>query len=163
LADIRNEAFDAWVKSKEEEVHTYTEKGLRTAYQEVKGRDGIERKPAGQKLQSVKEVVRRISRLPENQYLRTIVACLEQEMKLEGLTTDVTVNMTQNNLNVDGGFPWDSLCGRDEEPDRIEEKISRAALPPPPPGSEVIIGPPRGASEWTPAEIAEIEDTGEAQ
>ena len=157
LEDVRAEAWRAWKRSMADAQSTVTEKQLMTTYENKMEKGKLVRTPKERKLETVKEVTRIYGRLPANEYLNTIIACLREEARLEGLVTDTIVTLTQINMNGGGGgngsrpmINWDDLCGRDVRPDPVELEIEAAEQP------VVQLPPPQ--PDWSPAEVAELED-----
>jgi predicted transcriptional regulator len=151
---LRREAFLAWERSKSDIECTTEEKQLRTVYRTVVDPDFEISKavPAGEKLKIVKEIRKVEGRLPANEYLTTIVKCLVEEAKLEGLTQELVVKVFNNNVAGDQNIAisWDKMIAPDptrlpEVPlDEVEAKIS------------AILDPP--TTPWSPQEAAELDD-----
>ena len=120
--DTWDEAWRAWVQSKEDEVCNVQEKARRTIYRTIIVDGESVRLPHGERLKVVKQLTKVQERLPAIEYLKTIIDCLREEAKLEGLTEEAVVNIT-NNVQANGPnvvVSWDSLWERDEKLDPIE-------------------------------------------
>lgn len=113
LRDISAEAFAAWERSKLDATETTEEKALRQQFREINGR----KVPKGMRMQVVKLMNKTMGRLPANQYLATIQACIEMECKLRGWTDDRPVNINQMTL------PWDSLYAPPTVADPLEQAL----------------------------------------
>lgn len=113
LRDISAEAFAAWELSKANGMESVEEKALRQQYREVNGK----KVPKGMRMQVVKQMNKTMGRLPANQYLATIQACIEMECKLRGWTDDRPVNINQMTL------PWDSLYAPPTVADPLEQAL----------------------------------------
>ena len=86
IGEVKLEAWQAWEKSKEDA------KSRSVTTEDFIGQDGAP-------YQKVKVVEAVEGRIPANQYLQTILSCIEQERKIEGIDkakdgTDTGANMT---------------------------------------------------------------------
>jgi predicted transcriptional regulator len=102
---IREEAWDAWERSKQDYTKEY--------YEKVGEPDG----QGGQKVERLKLVKTVEGRLPNNEYMRTIVMCLEKESELLGLT------QKQGSIQI-VNMGIDALFQRQNEVDMIEQAIA---------------------------------------
>ena len=164
LQEIREEAFMAWERSKENAEVTTSEEELRKTYEEFTNDAGKQqRMVTGESMQLVKEIRRIAGRLPSNEYLTTIVSCLKEESRLLGLTEETAVKIVNDNRQQTAIFVnWDPLVRGDSSPpspDIVELALASASAPPiisPIPGQQVPGG-------WSDAEVAELDDEPERE
>jgi predicted transcriptional regulator len=158
--DIRDEAWDAWIKSKEDARCTVEEEELKIVFE---GRvvDGkVVRVPIGEKMVLAQRVTKIAGRLPDNAYLSTIIKCLVEEARLEGLTQEAVVKITNNSVAGNVTFiSWDPLVNPTSKetapPDLVELALSAASAP----LSPIIMGPDNSVpGGWSEAEKRELDD-----
>ncbi len=103
--EVRKEAWDAWERSKENREREVKEK--------ISGILGGEAS-ATQKLKAVRTIE---GRLPENEYLRTILMTLREEAELDALYPPKKIAPT----NPEGTEPWQPIS--DDERNRIQQAV----------------------------------------
>lgn len=156
---LRQEAWLAWERSKSDAERTTEERQLKTIFINGTLPSGeVGKIPAGQKLQIVKAVKMVEGRLPSNEYLSTIVRCLSEEARLEGLIEDTILKVTNNNsASAAVSVSWEPLINPDTRavrvPDAVELALAAASAPPVelPPIEKVPGG-------WSEAEVRELDD-----
>lgn len=103
LREVRNEAWVAWEKSKED-----VEKRVKETGETEKG--GFS-----------KDRLEVIGRLPGGEYLQVVLNCIKAERELLGLDEAMKVNMSV----VTTAIPWDELVGHRNEIDLVEAEIQK--------------------------------------
>lgn len=148
LADIRREAWKAWTKSWENEQETIIEKGRivrpggtdQSTTGGVGGKNGKgrnDRKNNGQTRQEqqnqsltmiasfekLREIVTEKGRLPENEYLLTVLRCIKEEFTLLGAYPE---KVMKGELKHDFGLDWESMLGAKPtlKHEQLEHKIN---------------------------------------
>jgi hypothetical protein len=158
LQDIRAEAWMAWERSKKDAECNTDEKNLKTVYRTTVIEGKKVRLPVGERLRLVKSIKRVEGRLPANEYLVTILRCLQEEARLEGLTEEMVVHITQNNIGQQNNVSvdWGALSRRPHVSDEVEVKIAAAKLSAPSPPNP--LDPSESGPDWTEAEARELDD-----
>jgi len=95
---VRQEAWDAWEKSKQDMTMTKQEQGLVKVYSEPD--ENGKRRAVGEELSLVKVIDSIESRLPGCEYLQVMRQATMDIAKLQGLFEDVTNNNTQINVST---------------------------------------------------------------
>jgi predicted transcriptional regulator len=164
VSQILKESIEEWrarrvgespeelIARKLEQLHaecSTEERELRTIYRDSTINGKAVQLALGEKLTLVRSMRRIEGRLPACEYLTTIIRCLAEEARLEGLTEEAIVDITNNNV---AGNPrrvvvcWDALAVPQRVPDAVERRIAAAGPPPPDP-------------DWSRAEVAELDDS----
>lgn len=116
-AEVKREAWEAWERSKAEMCKIVEEQALSRPTITGKGKT---RKVEPAVMRKVKETMTKEYRLAANEYLNTILRCLEAERELLALDPVKEMRLTAT-LN------WDALSGAlgdgDDQPDTVEQKL----------------------------------------
>lgn len=115
-AEVKAEAWQAWEKSKEDHTKFVTEK---SSSSKKPSKDGEEDNDGGgNRPKFIKRIKHVDGRLPGNEYLKTILQCLDAEAELQNLKP-------KKQLEVKAAFEWDMLAEevKSDPPDRVEERL----------------------------------------
>lgn len=122
---VRQEAWEAWERSKQDVRRVTKEKALRKEAKPASilfsaGTINPESGLFTESMKLVKSIVMREGRLPSNEYLATIVKTLDSEAKLLGLfdTEEGKNGVTVVNIN------WDKLAIPQQRPDVLKDLLA---------------------------------------
>lgn len=116
--DLRIEAWEAWERSKEDARRVSEEAVVPVKMEKSRGKVKV---VEGGKPRTTKVTTTTEGRLPANEYLVTILKCLEAERQLDGLDPTKKVK-----VEADNSF-WSVLAGLNDATsmDEIEERIAQ--------------------------------------
>lgn len=116
-AEIKKEAWEAWERSKKEMIKIVEEQALSRPVTNGRGK---EKTTTPAVMRKIKETMTKEYRLAANEYLNTILRCLEAERELLALDPIKEMRLTAT-LN------WDALSGAlqddDDRPNTVEQKL----------------------------------------
>lgn len=119
--EVKREAWEAWEESKKERKKVVVEEfAMLSKRPGSSEEDEDEGNPTGSGFgrKSVRTTTTKEKRLPGNEYLKTILACLDSMAELQGL-------IPEKRVAVVGSVDWDAFIKEvgDEPPDVIEAKL----------------------------------------